>query len=271
MTQFQVETPDGAVLSVHRQGQGAPLVLVSGLGGTAGFWTSTVASLQDRFELITFDQRGIGASTRGRAPVDIAQLAADVLAVCDACGLEQAAFLGHSTGGAIVQTIAATAPARVDRLCLSAAWLAPSHYLTALFEFRLGLLAQDPRAYAESAALLSYAPGWLEQNWDRFERASSNPPVDPAKQAIIAERIRALLAFDGTAQVAAIAAPTVILGARDDMIVPAFHQQDLAEHLPEAALHLLPDGGHFYPASRGAAFMKFVDGWMGGTARPQPV
>lgn len=262
MTGIDVETPDGAVLRARRQGAGAPLILVSGLGGTAGFWEPVVARLAPAFELITFDQRGIAGSTRGAAPVDIAQLARDVLTVCDALDLPQAAFLGHSTGGCIVQTIAATAPERVARLALSAAWLRPGHYLRALFEFRLSLLHRDPKAYAESAALLSYAPDWLEAHWDRFERSAANPPADAARQAIVAERIRALLEFDGTSQIGRIAAETAIFGARDDMIVPAFLQQELARHLPGASLRLLPDGGHFYPVSRTEPFAAMVADWM---------
>ncbi|SDF18520.1 Pimeloyl-ACP methyl ester carboxylesterase [Salipiger thiooxidans] len=262
MTPLTVETGDGAVLKVRRQGRGAPVVLVSGLGGTAGFWDPVIARLQDRFELITFDQRGIAGSTRGSAPVNIAQLARDVLTICDALELSRAAFLGHSTGGCIVQTIAATAPERVERLALSAAWLKPGNYLTALFEFRLGLLHRDPRAYAESAALLSYAPGWLESHWDKYERATANPPADPGTQAIVAERIRALLDFDGSDQIGAVTAETTIIGAQDDMIVPAFLQQELARHLPGAALRMLPDGGHFYPASRTDAFVAIATDWL---------
>ncbi len=266
MTELVVTTPDGAKLRARRHGQGQPLVLVSGLGGTAGFWDPAIALLGSEFELITFDQRGIAGSSRGSAPVDIAQLAADVLTVCDTMGVERADFLGHSTGGCIVQTIAATAPERVGNLVLSAAWLRPGNYLKALFEFRLRLLATDPAAYAESAALLSYAPEWLEANWTKYERATATPPTDPAKQAIVAERIRALLAYDGSDQIGRVAARTLVLGARDDMIVPAFLQEDLAAELAGAELRLLPDGGHFYPGSRTETFAPLVADWLSGRA-----
>lgn len=263
MSVSQVTMPDGAVLNVRRQGSGAPLVLVSGLGGTAAFWQPLVECLSEQFELITFDQRGIAGATRGSDEVDIARLAEDVLVLCDALDLPQAAFLGHSTGGCIVQTIAATAPERVTRLCLSATWLRPGNYLRALFEFRLALLDSDPAAYAASAALLSYAPQWLETHWDKFETAAAKAPMDPDKKRIVAERIRALLGFDGTGQLAQIpSAPTLIIGARDDMIVPAFMQDELAAALPEARQIVLEDGGHFYPASRVGALAQHVADWM---------
>src|SRR5215208_2369090 len=82
-------------------------LLVSGLGGTAAFWEPVVAPLRERgFRVIRFDQRGIGASTRGTGAVDIDRLAQDSLAVLDHAGSASALLLGHSTGGVILQAMA---------------------------------------------------------------------------------------------------------------------------------------------------------------------
>lgn len=262
MTKFHVSTPDGGLLSVRRQGAGAPIVLVSGLGGTAAFWQPTIATMGAGFEFITFDQRGVGGSSRGTAQVTIAQLAQDVVTVCDACQISQASFLGHSTGGCIVQTLATNAPQMVKRLALSAAWAHPSRFMQSLFEFRLKLLTSNPQAYVESAALLSFAPEWLEQNWDHYERATRAAPHDPEKQTVISERIGALLSFDGSALVKHLPSGTLIIGAEDDMIVPAYLQRKIAAEMPDAQLELLPMGGHFYPISRKDAFAGILKDWM---------
>jgi aminoacrylate hydrolase len=58
-SRFSVTTADGAVLQAIREGSGPALVLVSGLGGTASFWTESAAVLAGRCEVIRFDQRGI--------------------------------------------------------------------------------------------------------------------------------------------------------------------------------------------------------------------
>ena len=266
MTPFDVPTPDGATLKAGRTGAGPAIVLVSGLGGTAGFWTPVVAGLAGAYAVISFDQRGIGASSRGTAETTIDQLADDVLALLDTAGIEEAMVVGHSTGGCIAQTLAAKAPGRVARLCLSATWLRPSRYMTALFETRLRLLAEDPVAYTATATLISYAPAWLEANWSAYERAIAKAPRSAAEQAVVAERIRALLAFDGRGSLPALAMPVSIIGAEDDMIVPAFLQRALAEALPAATLTLLPDGGHFFPVSRTEAFVAHLARWAGASA-----
>jgi len=120
---FRTETDDGATLHGFREGHGRPLLLVSGLSGTAGFWADIAATLGRSFQIIRFDQRGIGGSSRGAAPCDIERLARDGLDVLDAAGLDRAVVLGHSTGGCIAQAMAKLAPGRLDGLILSGSWL----------------------------------------------------------------------------------------------------------------------------------------------------
>ncbi|HEU4378010.1 MAG TPA: alpha/beta fold hydrolase [Hyphomicrobiaceae bacterium] len=260
---FTATTADGAVLQASREGSGPALMLLSGLGGTAGFWAQSAAALAASCEVIRFDQRGIGSSTRGTAACNIAQLARDVLAVLDGARLERCTLLGHSTGGCIGQSVAAQAPDRLSGLILSATWLRPSRYMTGLFRTRRAMLEQDPEGYAAMGAILAFAPEWLEANWTHYEAAVARAPATAAEREVVRERIDALMAFDGSASVSAVATlPTLVVGAADDMIVPAFLQRDLAAALPGSELVLLEGGGHFFPISRSADFTACVARWL---------
>lgn len=249
-----VETPDGARLSVHVEGAGPPLLLISGLGGTAGFWAPCVPHLSKRHRVIRLDQRGIGASTRGEAALGVDLLAADCLAVLDALRITDAHIVGHSTGGAIGQAVCWRDPDRVSSLVLSATWLRPSRYMGALFGARRDLLDSHPAIYATLAALLAHPPEWLEANWQVVEAAQATAPATPEARRIIHERIEVLLGFDGSANSHRIGCPTLILGARDDVVVPWFLQKDLHASLPHARAERLPDGGHFFPVTRISGF-----------------
>jgi aminoacrylate hydrolase len=264
-SRFSATTADGAVLQAIREGSGAALMLVSGLGGTAGFWAESAAVLAGGREVIRFDQRGIGGSTRGTAACDIAQLARDVIAVLDAAEVERCAILGHSTGGCIAQSVAAQAPDRLSGIILSATWLKPSRYMTGLFTARRAMLDQNPQGYAAIGAILASPPDWLEANWTHYESAVAKAPATAAEREVVRERIDAVLAFDGSAAVSQVAAlPTLVLGATDDMIVPAFLQRDLAAALPGSELILLDGGGHFFPISRTPDFAACVSRWLAG-------
>ncbi|WP_108659802.1 alpha/beta fold hydrolase [Acuticoccus kandeliae] len=260
-TAFEVTTADGAVLTASRDGEGPALLLVSGLGGTASFWGPTIPALSAHFDVIRFDQRGIGGATRGTAPVDIAQLARDAVAVLDAAGVEKAILVGHSTGGCIGQAVAHTMPERLTALALSATWLRPSHYMSALFQTRRAILADNPEAYAATAALLAFPPDWLEANFAQYGTSVAKAPKSEAARTIVRERIDALLAFDGRDKVGAITMPTIVIGAVDDMIVPVFLQRELAEALPSPRLELYPSGGHFFPISRTDLFTTTLIDW----------
>lgn len=260
---FSVALQDGATLRAWSQGEGRALLLVSGLGGTGGFWKAAAADLGRRYRVLRFDQRGIGASTRGTAPCTIDQLAHDCLAVLDAAGVERCVVLGHSTGGCIAQALGRIAPQRFDGLILSATWLGPNRYMSELFGARRDILAVVPEAYATTSALMAYPPAWLAANWHVLDAARASAPTSPEARRIVRERIDALLAFDGSAAAASLAPPLMILGARDDLIVPAFLQEELAAALPAAQLTFLDEGGHFFPISRRDAFTASVDAWVG--------
>lgn len=260
---FAARTSDGAVLQASVEGEGPALLLVSGLGGTAKFWSTSATTLARSCRVIRFDQRGIGASSRGSAPCTIDQLAQDCLTVLDAAGLQRAALLGHSTGGCIGQALARIAPQRLDGLILSATWLKPSRYMGGLFTSRRAVLLQNPQAYAALSALTAYPPAWIEANWATFEAAVAAAPMSEEARQVVAERIDALLSFDGSADIAALTMPTLVLGARDDMIVPCFLQEELAAALPGAGKTMFDTGGHFFPVSRPDAFTAHVAEWVG--------
>jgi pimeloyl-ACP methyl ester carboxylesterase len=78
----------------------------------------------------------------------------------------------------------------------------------------------------------------------------------------VTERIDALLTFDGSDSVSSLTMPTLVLGTRDDMIVPAFLQEKLAAAIPMAQKIMFDDGGHFFPVSRQPAFTRAVQNWL---------
>ena len=266
MSEFLFTTRDGAVIRGLDEGAGPPLLCVSGLGGTASFWDPCAAELMRDWRLVRLDQRGIGASSRGQAPCTVEQLADDCLALLDARRIEACVVAGHSTGGCIAQAMAHAAPHRVRAMALSGTWAKPDRYLHELFTMRLSLLGDSPRAYASSSAFLSYEPAWLAAHWDVYERLVATAPTDTAAQAVVRERMHALLRFDQSAGLSAVTCPTLVVGARDDLIVPPHLQESLARLLPGARLRLLERGGHFFPVTRTAEFLAVLGDWLTGVA-----
>jgi pimeloyl-ACP methyl ester carboxylesterase len=115
----QATTIDGRRYAWHAGGEGPPLILVNGYGGTGSDWDPTfLGGLSAHFEVICPDNRGMGDSELGEEELTIAAMAADVEALLDALEIEAAALAGWSMGGFVVQRVAETAPARVSALGL---------------------------------------------------------------------------------------------------------------------------------------------------------
>lgn len=98
-------SPDGKQIAYDISGQGPAIVLLHGGGGRRQEWHEAgyVSRLQDHFTVITLDLRGHGESAKPTDPADyaIGNMVQDILAVVNACGVEQFAVWGMSYGGKV--------------------------------------------------------------------------------------------------------------------------------------------------------------------------
>jgi Predicted hydrolases or acyltransferases (alpha/beta hydrolase superfamily) len=90
-------------LNYEIQGEGKPLVLISGLGYPLWQWHKMVPFLAKQFQVITFDNRGVGQSDKPAGPYTAQMLAADTIGLLDALGIVKAIVMGHSMGGSSVK------------------------------------------------------------------------------------------------------------------------------------------------------------------------
>lgn len=108
----------GAKIYWDELGEGAPVLLIMGLGYPSQMWHRTRPSLAQRYRTIALDNRGIGRSDIPPGPYPIAVMAADAAAVLDAAGVDSAHVYGISMGGMIAQEFALQYPKRVRSLIL---------------------------------------------------------------------------------------------------------------------------------------------------------
>ncbi|MFI5715171.1 alpha/beta fold hydrolase [Nocardia sp. NPDC051750] len=112
-----VTTVDGARLRVHSYGpaEAEPIVLIHGWSCCIEYWHPQINAFAGRYRVISYDQRGHGESTLGRAPLGDRTLADDLAAVLDATLQpgRKALLVGHSMGGITLQAWAARHPEQV--------------------------------------------------------------------------------------------------------------------------------------------------------------
>src|SRR5262249_22350747 len=85
----------------EERGAGPVVVLIHGLGGSTAIWRRVVRPLADDFRVLAYDLRGLGRSETPPPPYGLDDLVADLDALLDGLGVEQATLVGHSLGGAV--------------------------------------------------------------------------------------------------------------------------------------------------------------------------
>ncbi len=242
------------------RGSGPPLLLVSGIHGSATFWDDIVPAFDQLFTVVLHDHRGTGRSGPSRIDFSIEQMAGDVLALMDALAIPRAHLVGHSAGGAIGQTLAIDHPERIDRLVLSATWGGCDFYFRRLCEVRNQILKDSGAlTYARLASVFLKPPAWLRDHpaeIEALEAKAAGPEGTPPE--ILLKRNEALVRFDRRQDLHRIKAPTLVIGARDDIPVPAYFSEELGRRIPGAETVLLPEGGHFFPQVWPALYSRIV-------------
>jgi len=248
----------------HGPPDAPPLILSSGLGGSAAYWAANVAALAADHRVLLYDHRGTGRSDRNLAfNVAVEDMADDVLALMDGLGVERASLVGHAAGGAIGLAVALSAPHRLDRLAVVNGFARPDPHFLRCFDTRLALLRDSGvRAYLRAQPIFLYPARWISEHGERLdaEEAEQLPHFQGAPN--IEARIAALCAFDVEDRLAEIRAPTLLIAAADDMLVPASCSERLAEGLPGATLAMMA-GGHACNVTEFEHFNHILCEWLG--------
>lgn len=231
----------------EEHGQGPPLLLIMGLSFTLEMWHRAVPELSKEYRCIVFDNRGVGRSDAppGRR-YSIETMAEDALAVLDAAGIQEPAFvLGASMGGMIAQELALRHPDRVRALVLAC---------TASGFLRRGAW---PRR--------EWLPGiyhWVTLNGDSHERAlrpllyAEATPASRIEEDILIRagcrplrrpvlcQLAGILSWNSRSRLSQIKAPTLVIHGDEDHILPAINGRMVAKQIPNAEFVLIPHAGH---------------------------
>ena len=235
-------------------GEGTPLVLICGLGYPLWQWHLMVPYLEKHFQVITFDNRGVGQTDKPAGPYTAPILAKDTVGLLDALGIDKAVAMGHSMGGFIAQAMALEYPERVSKLILASTnFGGPRHVpVTAEAMAVLSDVKSDPLTRLKNGIVISTAPGFAErqpeliQKWLDWRVAN---PLDiagyQAQMGIGMALLAEAAAFEN--KLPNVSAPTLILFGAHDKVVPPANADLLAELLAGSVIRILPDAGHFFP------------------------
>jgi len=258
-----VLSSSGEPLHVAESGAGRPLVSLHGWSLSAESVLGPLAPLASRARLVAPDLRGHGRSAPG-APFGLADLAADVVRVFDALGLDRAVLLGWSLGAlAALAALPALGP-RVAALVLVAG--------TPCFTERAGwphalpartveaVAAQVRRDPARATARFfegMFAPAELDPAARARASALRAATPTPPEGALLAG-LAVLREADLREAARAVRVPALLVHGDADAVCPPGAARALAGIVPGARLALLPGAGHAPLLSRPAPCLEAI-------------
>lgn len=245
-------------LNYERRGDptAPPVLLLGSLGSDLHMWDPQVRALSGRAHVIAVDHRGHGGSPAPAGPYTIADLGGDVVALLDTLGLEAVHLVGLSLGGAVGQWLAAHHPQRVQTLTLlcTAAQFAPAQ---PWLDRAAAVRADGVASIAESVVGRWFTPELAERDPELVARHVAM--VAGTSDEGYAACCEALSRWDGRADLARIAAPTLVIAAEQDGPTPPSALRAIADGVAGAQFHVLSPGAHLANVEQAGAVTRMIE------------
>jgi pimeloyl-ACP methyl ester carboxylesterase len=213
-------------------------------------WGRPFASLLERsFDVVSFDNRGMGLSRPVAEGFSIAEMAADTAALLDALEIESAHVLGISMGGMIAQELALAHPGRLRSLTLGCTYCGgPGSQLMGPADFQ-GLVeamaSGEARRVFRAMYELNLSPGFREDE-SRFAEFVEMAEALPAPRETIGFQVQAIAAHDTSARLPGLGVPTLVVHGTVDRVLGYPNGPLVASLIPGARLETLEDVGHMF-------------------------
>jgi 3-oxoadipate enol-lactonase len=252
-------------LAYDLRGRGSPLVLIQGVGVGRWGWEPVADRLARRFQVITIDNRGIGASDTPPGHYSTRTMADDVLAVLDRAGIQQASVVGTSLGGMIAQELALAHPERVDKLILVATipggprshpMPLPTTYLFAWAPF------MSSQAKLQQFVHATLGPETLRRRPKIARRLAARKLAHPQSQHAWRAQTEAGMLFNPLGRQRHITQPTLVVQGTADQVVAPDNAEVLASLVPDARLQRFDGAGHLLYWEQPKRFVRIVTDFL---------
>ena len=227
--------------------EGAPVVvLIAGLGGSGSYWLPQLAALEPEYQVVCYDQRGTG-NNRDTLPegYSLAQMADELAIALAEVGIARYCVVGHALGALIGLQLALDRPDALTALVCVNGWLTLNAHTRRCFQIRERLLhSGGAQAWVEAQPLFLYPAEWMAARLPRLEAEDALAISHFQGKENLLKRLQALKQADFSRRAAAIACPTLIISAADDLLVPASCSRVLQTAISGSQHVEMPWGGH---------------------------
>jgi pimeloyl-ACP methyl ester carboxylesterase len=246
------------------------IVLIRGLGTQMIEWSEVfiAALVRGGLQVISFDNRDVGESSKLSSGYSLEEMAADVVGIMAALGLERAHIFGISLGGMVAQLVAVNFPERVNCLFSVMSSSGAADLPRAKPEVRQKMLERASGREAiialdASNRALFGSPGYPETESVRLAMATRAYDRCYYPEGVARQMEAAMNDGSRVERLRRIKAPTLVIHGADDPLLLPTCGEDTARHIPAAELALIDGMGHNIPDSLGELIASRVTEFIG--------
>jgi 3-oxoadipate enol-lactonase len=255
---------NGITINHLLEGEGPEtVVLVNGLADELETWDLQASALLEAgYQVLRFDNRGVGRTSVPAGPYTSRLHADDTKALVDHLGLTDFHLVGTSMGGMIAQEYALAYGSDLRSLTLSCTYAAPGPYCARMFRLWQEMAPVNGVPFIMRDVLLRAftIPFFTErpEELDEFEKAMS--AMEMSVDAYLAQ-LNVIIAHDTRDRLGAIAVPTLVQAGEEDTLIPVALSREL-HALVAGAEWCTTRGGHAcmweFPEEFNVALLDFL-------------
>lgn len=258
---------NGIDLYYQVHGQGHPLLLIQGFGGGHEGWFFQTRAFKKHYQVIVFDNRGIGRTDRSPGPYTVKTMADDAVGLMDHLSIDRAHVLGMSLGGMVAQEVAINHPQRVKKLVLVVTSPGEGEItdihpeMLKAIGIREGSTQPDLRS-VDFRKLMStlVSLGFNKRLYRMILVPLAKYHLKRVGVEGLLEQMEAVVGHSTLDRLHLIEAPTLVITGTEDRIVPPRSSDEIAGRIPNARLVKVEGGSHaFFMEMRGRFNREVLD------------
>jgi 3-oxoadipate enol-lactonase len=247
-------------------GHGPRVLFLNGSGGDLrqkpGLFDGPLA---ESFELLGFDQRGLGQTSRPDGPYTMAQYGDDAAALLDELGWDRCAVFGVSFGGMVAQELAVRHPTRVSRMvlaCTSSGGAGkpsyPLHELSLLEPEEAAIRALELGDTRHDTAWRKANPEGTVKILNLMTRRKETGEGEPGREEGMRLQLEARRDHDTWDRLSGLELPVYLCGGKYDGIAPPENLEAIQQQIAGSRIDFF-EGGHLFLMQDRAAFPRIID------------
>ncbi|MEQ9437575.1 MAG: alpha/beta hydrolase [Cyclobacteriaceae bacterium] len=257
---------NGIQLFYEERGTGDPLLLIMGITAPGSVWEKHVASWEQQFRCIFFDNRGVGLSDKPAGPYTTAQMGDDCAGLLEALDIPIARVAGVSMGSTIAMQLALRHPDKVSAMVLMCPWARCDRKGEAVFRHMMHAKRLRPEEFSNFIQQLIYhKSSWdddaVYQDLMQSQQAEASNPF-PQPLHGLEGQAHACIQHQVLAELPSIEQPCLVIGGKEDQFIPAWMAQEVAAAIPDSTLHLYDEAGHAFHWEKIEDFNPRVLKWL---------